>query len=54
MVSLAQGNTLRKSVFCLGFSLKILFPYKFRLNSDDKKSTEHTEDTEKDSSWRLF
>ena len=24
MVSLAQGNTLRKSAFCLGFSLKII------------------------------
>ena len=32
MVSLAQGNTLRKSAFCLSFLLKIIF---FRLNSDD-------------------
>ena len=44
MVSLAQGNTLRKSAFSVKIFLKILFPYKFRLRSDDNnpRNTQRT------------
>ncbi|OYP41028.1 hypothetical protein CIK90_00665 [Prevotella sp. P5-126] len=46
MVSLAQGNTLRKSAFSVKIFLKILFPYKFRLISDDN-NPRNTRNTQK-------